>query len=74
MDKNTIGSNAGMVWRLLSDQRRWTYNDLKQSTGLSDYALCAAIGWLARENKIAFEHFENAMEKNVYYLPFNIYI
>ena len=35
--------------------RRWSYCDLKRASELSDRDLNAAIGWLARENKIDFE-------------------
>lgn len=52
MDKNEIGINAGMVWRLLSDNCDWGYEELKRKSGLSDRDLNAAIGWLAHEDKI----------------------
>ena len=55
MDVQTIGKNAGIVWRLLDHNRKWEYNELKEATGLSDRDLNAAIGWLAREDKIQFE-------------------
>ena len=47
MDKYVIGSNAGIVYNLLSDGKRWNYEDLKAASGLSDRDLNAAIGWLA---------------------------
>ena len=52
MDKHQIGVNAGKVWKLLNDNKRWSYCDLKRASELSDRDLNAAIGWLARENKI----------------------
>ncbi len=52
MDKYQIGVNAGKVWRLLNDNKRWSYCDLREVSGLSDKDLNAAIGWLAREDKI----------------------
>ncbi len=55
MDVQSIGQNAGLVWRLLDHNRRWEYNELKAATGLSDRDLNAALGWLARENKVQFE-------------------
>ena len=55
MDKTTIGVNAGIVWRTIdSSGRAWKYEELKKETKLSDRDLNAAIGWLARENKIEF--------------------
>jgi len=29
MDKHQIGVNAGKVWKLLNDNKRWSYCDLK---------------------------------------------
>ena len=58
MNKNLIGLNAGKVWQLLNNNKRWSYSELKDAVGLSDRDLNAAIGWLARlarENKIDFE-------------------
>lgn len=52
MDKNTIGENAGVLWRLLNDGKRWEYEELKAALKLSERDLNAAIGWLARENNI----------------------
>lgn len=76
MDKYQIGRNAGILWRLLSDQRKWGYEELKEASGLSHYELCTAIGWLAREDKIEFDSGRLPVEDNgdKYYLEFNIYI
>lgn len=54
MDKNSIGTNAGIVWRLMDTKQYWTYPELKSISGLSMPDLFAAIGWLAREDKIDF--------------------
>ena len=71
MDKYTIGNNAGIVWTLLNDGKRWKYEDLKAASALSDRDLNAAIGWLAREDKIYFETDSNNAED--LYLSVNIY-
>lgn len=71
MDKYTIGNNAGIVWTLLNDGKRWKYEDLKAVSALSDRDLNAAIGWLAREDKIYFETDSNNAE--YLYLSVNIY-
>lgn len=71
MDKYTIGNNAGIVWTLLNDGKRWKYEDLKAASALSDRDLNAAIGWLAREDKIYFETDSNHAE--YLYLSVNIY-
>lgn len=70
MDKYTIGNNAGIVWTLLNDGKRWKYEDLKAASALSDRDLNAAIGWLAREDKIYFETDSN----NAEYLYFSVNI
>lgn len=71
MDKYTIGNNAGIVWTLLNDGKRWKYEDLKAASALSDRDLNAAIGWLVREDKIYFETDSNNAE--YLYLSVNIY-
>ena len=73
MDKKFIGLNAGIIWRIISDQQKWKYSELKQKSGLPDKELYAAIGWLAREDKIEIEHGEDGNE-DTFYLQFNMYI
>lgn len=71
MNKTTIGYNAGVLWNLLSNNERWTYENLKISSGLSDADFNTAIGWLARENKIEFEE---EYENYFLFLNVNVYI
>lgn len=71
MDKQEIGLHAGMVWHLLNDNEKWSYQSLKRKSGLKDKELGAALGWLARENKIEFEQRE---EELYLYLCVNVYI
>lgn len=71
MNKNQIGTNAGIVWKLLSDNAHWEYDKLKQASGLSDRDLNAAIGWLAREDKIDFDIDE---QHDRLFLHANVYI
>lgn len=47
-----IGQNAGIIWNQLNSKGALSYTALKFSTRLTDAELYAAIGWLARENKI----------------------
>ena len=71
MDKMEIGLNAGKVWQLLSDSDKWSYGKLKKKSGLEDRELGAALGWLAREDKIEFEQ----QEDDLYvFLCVNVYI
>ena len=71
MDNNEIGLNAGKVWQLLSNNDIWSYGNLKRNSGLKDKDLGAALGWLAREDKIEFEQEE---EELYVYLCVNVYI
>ena len=72
MNKHQIGLNAGVVWRLLNDNKRWSYCELKKASGLADRDLNTAIGWLARENKIDFDC--DCPERECYFLSVNIFI
>lgn len=71
MDKIEIGLNAGKVWQLLSNNGKWGYNALKRESGLRDDQLNAALGWLARENKIEFCQ---CSEELYVFLCVNVYI
>lgn len=71
MNKHQIGTNAGIVWNVLNNNARWSYDQLKTASGLSDRELNAAIGWLARENKIDFELNQ---ESDTLFLSVNVYI
>lgn len=71
MDKHQIGTNAGIVWNVLKDNVHWTYENLKEPSGLSDRDLNAAIGWLAREDKIDFDIDETT---DKLFLHVNVYI
>ena len=73
MDKHQIGLNAGIVWHLLNNNKRWTYGELKEASGLSDRDLDAAIGWLAREDKIDFDC-EHQGSDECFFLSVNIFI
>lgn len=72
MNKHQIGLNAGVVWHLLNDNKRWSYCELKKASGLSDKDLNAAIGWLAREDKIDFD--DEQPDKECFFLSVNIFI
>ena len=50
-----IGTNAGLVWKVLNEGGRMNVKQLKKATKLIDKDLYAALGWLAKENKLAFE-------------------
>ena len=53
MITNKIGENAGLIWCALQGGELTT-KDLKKATKLKEVELNMALGWLARESKIAF--------------------
>lgn len=54
-----IGENAGIVWNALNDLGKLNVKQLKKATKLrTDKELFAAIGWLAKEEKLLFEENE----------------
>lgn len=64
MKKEKIGVNAGVVWRALDESQKenLTFTELEAITGLSQLSLAAAIGWLAREDKLRFSEDETGVE------------
>jgi hypothetical protein len=51
-----FGDDAGKVWRMLHEQGPLSETDLMEKTHLNELHLYAAVGWLARENKIRKEN------------------
>lgn len=56
-----IGINAGKVWTILDKEGRQSVKEIKKATKLTDKDLYAALGWLAREGKIALEVVEKEL-------------
>lgn len=54
MITSKIGENAGLIWTALQGGAL-TNKALKKATKLKEADLNLALGWLAREGKIAFE-------------------
>lgn len=52
MNSEIIGTNAGTVWVALNATDALGIKQLKKITKLKDKEVFAAIGWLARENKL----------------------
>jgi len=57
--KEKIGIDAGNVWKILDDQGTKSVKELKKAAKLTDKEIYAAIGWLAREEKLAFRQEED---------------
>ena len=53
MNTETIGYNAGTIWVALNASDALGVKQLKKITKLRDKEMYTALGWLARENKIA---------------------
>ena len=49
-----IGQVAGDVWHLLDKEGGQSLTALKKATGATSELVLAAIGWLAREDKLEF--------------------
>ena len=50
-----IGNMAGDIWRILAERGSQTLAGLKKSLNAPDDQVMVAVGWLAREDKLAFE-------------------
>ena len=48
-----IGATAGAIWNILNNKGELTLSQLKKQTKAETRVFDWAIGWLARENKIA---------------------
>ncbi|MBO5974114.1 MAG: winged helix-turn-helix domain-containing protein [Paludibacteraceae bacterium] len=55
--KEKIGLNAGIVWNTLCNGPQ-EIKALKKATKLTEKDLYAALGWLAREEKVSFSEIE----------------
>ena len=52
--KEKIGDDAGIIWQVLDAQGIKSVKELKKATKLNEKEIYAAIGWLAREEKLVF--------------------
>jgi len=56
MTTEIIGTNAGIVWTALSTSGKLSIKNLKKETKIkTDKVLYAALGWLAKEEKLVFD-------------------
>jgi hypothetical protein len=54
LSNETIGDVAGQVWQLLDSQGAQSLPAIKKAIAAPDDVILAAIGWLAREDKLTF--------------------
>lgn len=50
-----IGESAGKVWQYLNEHLSSTPEQVNKSLKLQESRFYMAVGWLAREDKLAFE-------------------
>ena len=54
-----IGTNAGLVWNALNEGGKMSVKAVKKATKIkTEKDVYAALGWLAKEGKLAFEDVE----------------
>lgn len=58
MNIEMIGTNAGLIWNALNENKTLSVKEIKKATKLKEKPLYAALGWLARESKISLEETE----------------
>lgn len=58
MNIEMIGTNAGLIWNALNENKTLSVKEIKKATKLKEKPLYAALGWLARESKINLEETE----------------
>ncbi len=52
----SIGDTAGHIWQVLSEQGVQTLAGVKKAVDASDDQVMLALGWLAREDIVAFDN------------------
>lgn len=63
MMKELIGANAGSVWKFLDSKKKGaSIAEIKKGCKLTVKDTYAALGWLAREGKIAFNELKDDYE------------
>ncbi|WP_075966306.1 winged helix-turn-helix domain-containing protein [Parabacteroides massiliensis] len=57
-----IGTNAGLVWNALNEGGKMSVKAVKKATKIkTEKDVYAALGWLAKEGKLAFEDVEGEL-------------
>lgn len=61
--KEKIGTNAGIIWKYLDEAgTEKSLKEVKKACKLTDKDMYAALGWLAREGKVAFNELKEDIE------------
>ncbi|WP_302336078.1 winged helix-turn-helix domain-containing protein [uncultured Porphyromonas sp.] len=57
-----IGTNAGLVWNTLDKLGKMDIKQLKKATKIrTEKDVYAALGWLAKEEKLTFAYEDNTL-------------
>ena len=57
-----IGTNAGLVWKVLNEGGKMSVKAVKKATKIkAEKDMYAAFGWLAKEGKLSFEEVEGEL-------------
>ena len=63
MNTEAIGAWAGLLWNALNEtEAALDKKQIKAATKLKDKEIYAAMGWLARENKLTFTETEDGKD------------
>ena len=54
MNNQSIGANAGQIWQLLKEKGEMQLAELLEISEIEESDFNKSLGWLAREDKIAF--------------------
>lgn len=60
--KEIIGTNAGVIWDYLSKKEKASLTQVRKDCKLTIKDAYAALGWLAREGKVAFNDLKDDYE------------
>lgn len=60
--KEKIGTNAGAIWAYLDAEGSKTLKEIRKGCKLTERDMYAALGWLAREGKIAFNELKEDLQ------------
>ena len=58
MNIEMIGTNAGLIWNALNENKTLSVKEIKKATKLKEKEAFLALGWLAREGKVSLEEAE----------------
>lgn len=68
-----IGTNAGIIWDILSCRESMTIREIGELTHIKGPDISLALGWLAREDKISFEDMDDGVRISLKYDSPDIY-